>query len=187
MIKPKLSYANVAATLALVFSMTGGAMAAHHYLITSTKQISPKVVKALKGKTGKAGPAGPQGIPGKDGAVGKEGKEGKEGMPGAAVAYAHIEPNGTLDASESKNIAPTNVVREGTGFYCFKNLPFTVKNVQATIDYNGTSNGENLQILTNVPGTEICEGPGQAGVFIGKVISSSSTIGVDTGFYVMFN
>ncbi|MGH2880242.1 MAG: hypothetical protein ACRDK4_11630 [Solirubrobacteraceae bacterium] len=76
MIKPKLSYANVTATLALFFAMTGGALAAHHYLITSTKQISPKVVKALKGKTG---PAGPQGIPGKDGAAGKDGKEGPLG------------------------------------------------------------------------------------------------------------
>jgi hypothetical protein len=74
MFKPKLSYANVAATLALVFSMTGGAMAAHHYLITSTKQISPKVVKALKGKTGKTGPAGPQGPAGSPGAPGAPGQ-----------------------------------------------------------------------------------------------------------------
>ena len=33
----RLSYANVAATLALVFSMTGGAMAANHYLVESTE------------------------------------------------------------------------------------------------------------------------------------------------------
>lgn len=83
MIKPKLSYANVAATLALFFAMTGGALAAHHYLITSTKQISPKVISALKGKTGKTGPAGPQG---KEGLSGKEGKEGKQGEPGPLIA-----------------------------------------------------------------------------------------------------
>lgn len=71
MFKPKLTYANVAATLALVFSMTGGAMAAHHYLITSTKQISPKVIKALKGNVGKTGPAGPQGPAGTPGAPGQ--------------------------------------------------------------------------------------------------------------------
>jgi hypothetical protein len=82
MIKPKLSYANIAATLALFFAMTGGALAAHHYLITSTKQISPKVISALKGKTGKTGPAGPQGLPGKEGAAGKEGKEGAAGKEG---------------------------------------------------------------------------------------------------------
>lgn len=43
----RLSYANVAATLALVFSMSGGALAATHYLINSTKQINPKVLKKL--------------------------------------------------------------------------------------------------------------------------------------------
>ena len=31
-----LSYANVAATLALILVMSGGALAASHYLITST-------------------------------------------------------------------------------------------------------------------------------------------------------
>ena len=43
-----MTYANVAATLALVFAMSGGAPAANHYLITSTNQISPKVLKELK-------------------------------------------------------------------------------------------------------------------------------------------
>ena len=42
----RLSYANVAMTLALVFAMSGGAYAASKYVITSTKQISPKVLKA---------------------------------------------------------------------------------------------------------------------------------------------
>ncbi len=46
-----LSYANVTATLALVFAMTGGAFAANHYLLTSTKQISPKVLKQLTNQT----------------------------------------------------------------------------------------------------------------------------------------
>jgi hypothetical protein len=47
--KPRLSYANVIATLALVFSMTGGAMAAQHYLINSTSQINPAVLGTLRG------------------------------------------------------------------------------------------------------------------------------------------
>ena len=54
--------------MALVFAMAGGAAAASHYLITSSKQISPKVLKELKtpgakGATGAAGPAGPTGRP----------------------------------------------------------------------------------------------------------------------------
>jgi hypothetical protein len=43
----RLSYANVVATLAFVLAMSGGALAATHYLITSTKQISPRVLKKL--------------------------------------------------------------------------------------------------------------------------------------------
>jgi hypothetical protein len=73
-----LNYANVVATLALLFAMSGGALAAHHYLISSTKQIKPSVLKSLKGNTGKTGPAGPGGPAGKEGTPGKEGPPGKD-------------------------------------------------------------------------------------------------------------
>src|SRR5580704_14733481 len=90
-IRRRLTYANVAMTLALVFAMSGGAYAAGRYVITSTKQISPKVLKSLQGKAGKAGaqgaagsqgPAGPAGAKGETGGPGKEGPEGKEGSAG---------------------------------------------------------------------------------------------------------
>ncbi|HWF31498.1 MAG TPA: hypothetical protein VG188_02960 [Solirubrobacteraceae bacterium] len=42
-----LTYANVTATLALVFAMSGGALAAKHYLVTKTTQISPTVLKSF--------------------------------------------------------------------------------------------------------------------------------------------
>jgi hypothetical protein len=83
-----LNYANVVATLALLFAMSGGALAATHYLVNSTKQINPKVLRRLRGKTGSAGPQGPTGsqgltgIPGPGGAQGKEGTRGKEGVEG---------------------------------------------------------------------------------------------------------
>src|ERR1700691_2818921 len=80
-----LNYANVVATLALVFAMSGGALAAKHYLINSTKQINPKVLKKLKGNTGKTGAIGPQG---KEGPAGKEGLAGKEGAAGAGPAFS---------------------------------------------------------------------------------------------------
>jgi hypothetical protein len=51
----RLSYANVVVTLALVFAMSGGAFAAGRYLITSTKQIKPSVLKQLQGKAGAIG------------------------------------------------------------------------------------------------------------------------------------
>jgi hypothetical protein len=73
------------ATFALVFAMTGGAYAAKRYLITSSKQISPSVLKSLKGATGKAGPAGPAGPAGSGGA-GPAGPAGPQGAAGAAGA-----------------------------------------------------------------------------------------------------
>ena len=103
----KFTYANVAATLALVFSMTGGALAASHYLVNSTKQINPKVLKALKGAkgpkgaagaAGAAGPAGPAGSPGAAGVTGATGRQGSagqsvEGEPGEpGTCGCHTDP-----------------------------------------------------------------------------------------------
>ena len=101
-----LSYANVAATLALVFSMTGGALAAKHYLISSTKQISPKVLKKLKGATGKTGP---QGVPGLTGPAGKEGSP-------ATTLLAAVKANG--EATRAKGLVGSS--KNGTGEYKLK-------------------------------------------------------------------
>jgi hypothetical protein len=78
-LRKRFTLSNVLMTFALVFAMTGGAYAAGKYVITSTKQISPKVLKSL---VGKAGAAGKEGAPGKEGPAGKEGASGKEGTPG---------------------------------------------------------------------------------------------------------
>lgn len=48
-VRKRLTYANVAMTLALVFAMSGGAYAAKKYVISSTKQIKPSVLKQLQG------------------------------------------------------------------------------------------------------------------------------------------
>jgi Collagen triple helix repeat (20 copies) len=118
-----LSPATVIAGLALVFAMTGGAYAAKKYLITSTKQISPSVLKALQGKAGvggapgaagvqgSAGPVGPAGTngtngekggQGEKGAVGATGKEGKTGATGAtgasgATGFTETLPSGKTE------------------------------------------------------------------------------------------
>jgi hypothetical protein len=81
-IRRHLSYANVAATLALVLSMSGGALAASHYLVTSTKQISPNVMRSLKGRQGRRGAYGPTGATGTTGTTGARGITGPTG-PGA--------------------------------------------------------------------------------------------------------
>jgi len=83
----RLTYANVTATLALVFSMSGGALAANHYLIGSAKQINPKVLKSLKGKTGKTGAAGAAGTAGAPGAKGLQGIPGEVGPRGPSNGF----------------------------------------------------------------------------------------------------
>jgi hypothetical protein len=77
-----LSYANVTATLALVFAMSGGALAASHYVINSTKQINPKILKALKGRTGPHGAIGAAGAKGAAGSRGSSGATGSQGPTG---------------------------------------------------------------------------------------------------------
>jgi hypothetical protein len=107
LIRRHLTYANVVATMALLFAMGGSALAADQfaspaktkskeftappkskefsYLITSISQISPRVQADLKGTegVGPAGPAGATGTPGTPGAPGSQGTPGLSGTPGS--------------------------------------------------------------------------------------------------------
>jgi len=109
-----LSYANVIATVALVFAMSGGALAASRYLINSTKQINPKVLKKLRGLAGapgaggKEGPPGKEGAPGKEGSVGKEGSRGTEGPAGIGPALGAFH-NGSVLVTSTEPGNPTVV------------------------------------------------------------------------------
>lgn len=76
------------ALLALFIALGGTAFATTHYLITSTTQISPKVLTKLKGKTGHAGPRGRAGTTGAPGAPGAAGAAGAAGAPGLSTGAA---------------------------------------------------------------------------------------------------
>jgi hypothetical protein len=92
-----VTYANVAATLALVFSMSSGALAAKHYLITSTSQIKPTVLRSLRGQEGPRGLAGLQGPPGPQGLPGLAGGEADLSKLCSAIQIAPIQlSEGTL-------------------------------------------------------------------------------------------
>jgi hypothetical protein len=136
-----LSYANVTATLALVLAMSGGAMAAKHYLISSTKQISPKVLKKLKGNTGARGPAGAAGAPGTPGAPGAKGENGSNFTPGT-----------TLKSGET--ISGSWAVAGGTGDWLASTVQFRIPLATAPTETELIEKGSAY--------TSKCPGPGKA-------------------------
>jgi hypothetical protein len=130
-IRRHLSYANVAATLALVFAMSGAALAANQVLITSTNQISHKVLKKLKGNSGAKGAKGATGATGTAGETGERGPShaysnfaagtGEELVTYVSVPAGKYVINGSGEAQvESSQSAPglvyCKVLAGGTAF-----------------------------------------------------------------------
>jgi hypothetical protein len=115
-IRRYLNYANIVATLALVFAMSGGALAAKRYLITSTNQISPRVLRKLKvthkaGSTrrGSAGPKGPEGEEGEEGEKGEKGAEGAQGAPAPTTLPAGQSESGYYALAPGASSIATDV------------------------------------------------------------------------------
>jgi hypothetical protein len=154
-IRNRLTYANIAATLALLFAMTGGAYAANKFLITSTKQISPKVLKSLKGTNGKngaAGPAGPAGAAGA-GTPGPAGPQGPAGPAGAPGAKGETGPAGAA-GPEGK---PGKEGAEGLeGLPGKEGSPWTAK---GTLPKGATETGAWSAMAYGVPHEEFVESP----------------------------
>lgn len=103
--------------------MSGGALAAGHYLINSTRQINPKVLKQLRGArgatgasgapgaTGPGGPAGKEGTPGKDGTAGKEGPPGASASSSIATSFVQVTFSKGISLEENETL----VLRTKTG------------------------------------------------------------------------
>ena len=179
-----LKYANIVATIALFFSLSGGALAATHYLITSTKQISPNVLNALKGRHGPEGPQGPTGPNGAPGTAGRVGPQGPTGAPGSASAFAHINVDGSVDATHSKNVVSTNVVQVGVSGYCFFGLNPAPANVVATADAADPQSDDK----------EIVTGLGTGGAYAGCPVGTQAYVltrvkgsNAKSAFFVTFN
>ncbi len=120
-LRRRLSYANVAATLALALSMSGVAVAAHGYIVSSTGQLTNKVVKTIKhhGAKGKKGPngyRGPTGLEGVQGALGVTGPQGflgpQQAGPRGPAGPAGKErgPTGTAGAPGGATAIPFSAV-----------------------------------------------------------------------------
>jgi len=105
--RPRASYANVVATLALVIAVAGGTAYAAgkiHYLIRSTKQIKPSVLRSLRGATGPAGAVGPAGPAGPD-----------SGAAGGALGGSYPDPTLGDGVVGSAQINPAQVQTRVSG------------------------------------------------------------------------
>lgn len=107
-IRRHLNATSALAVLALVLAMTGGAWAAKRFVITSVRQLSPSVRKALKGANGVNGTDGKGGAPGAPGAqgpAGAAGSRGETGPPGSEGKEGPAGKNG-LDGTNGQNGSP---------------------------------------------------------------------------------
>ncbi|MGV1047748.1 MAG: hypothetical protein ACOYD4_04380 [Solirubrobacterales bacterium] len=174
----------VISVIALVFAMSGGALAAKDHLQGS----GPDQAEASKGaKNGaKKIKRGPRGKPGAAGPQGPVGPVGPVGPQGSAVAYAHVNSNATLDSANSSGV--TSVARFtgfSTGFYCLYGS-FTPKSAVATIDYAQSSGNEYVQdvgLSSVVGGCPASSAPAVAIVLIRKPTDASLQ---NAGFYIQF-
>jgi hypothetical protein len=106
---------SIIAVLALFVALGGTAYATKHYLITSTKQIKPSVLKKLKGKPGKNGTNGTNGTNGSNGAAGAA--NGYTDQHPAAGTYIPLEEQPTvvsvLNLPAGKYVVQADVHLEG--------------------------------------------------------------------------
>jgi hypothetical protein len=178
-----LSYANVVATIALFVALGGGAYAAVTITGKNVKDgsltgkdiknesirsgdIDNGSLKRVDFETGDV-PVGPQGVkgdkgdPGTPGAKGDPGTPGTPGTPGgpgggAAIAYARVNSNGTVDESRSFNVTNANVIKTPGNMYCFYGLAQQPKIAVASVDWNGSGTGYLLETSTAPDTTTEC-------------------------------
>ena len=176
----RINPATVLAVIALVLALGGTAVAAKRYLITTTKQISPKALKeigalAAKGANGaqvvpgSEGTPGPRGEKGDRGEKGERGERGPSGPPGEAIGstggeigWAVVTGEGTLVRASDPAITASRVPEAEDGAYLV-HFP---------------SNVSNCAFQATVAGSIGVPSPGY--VTVGKSLTSEETVLVQT-------
>jgi hypothetical protein len=128
------------------------------------------------------GALGPRGDKGD---AGTNGTNGTNGMPGAAIAYAHVLANGTIDTTDSKNVTNANVTLDTftvPSAFCFHDLTFSFHNVVVVAGWDGLgSTGTFAQGAVGDPAGD-CTSVGQA-----IVVTQTTSAFTPADFYIIFN
>jgi hypothetical protein len=132
----------------------------------------------LRGPAGARGPQGAQGLPGPAGA---------SGAPGSALAFAHVNANGTIDAANSENVVAGP--KPSAGIYC---LDVTAgrapRNAVATIDISGADFRDPIALTLVLASVRTqCPAPSDALVATGNWTPPTNPVLADRPFYVVFN
>jgi Collagen triple helix repeat (20 copies) len=174
------------AVLVAVLTVTSGAFAAHHYLITSSSQIkngavsltdlSPAARNALQGQQGANGAAGPQGPKGDTGATGAQGPQGAKGVSGYEVRTWRYSKD---DANS--DMGPGYV---GVGSGAIATVACSPNKVAIGGGYRFTSEDE-----TGFNSQAVSDGSGVVASFPGRMDWSTNTVkpGDNSGWIVQVN
>lgn len=103
----------------------------------TSSEVLTALSSAVEGDPGAQGPKGDS-VTGPQGQQGDQGGQGATGPRGAALAFAHVNANGTTNAART---TPNAVVVKPDGFniYCIAVTDGTVRNVVATPDLTDSS------------------------------------------------
>ncbi len=155
------SPAFVLACLALFVALGGTAAAAHHFLITSTTQIKPSVLRTLHGATGRPGASGATGPAGPQGPAGAQGPAGPSNLSALTIVRAHdllVKP--TKEATSIATCPAGSHVLSGGEYSGFA----TRNGSEMSADHQSW-----IVLVTNLSGIEVnleaiayCAGAGQA-------------------------
>jgi hypothetical protein len=110
--KRKISASMLVAVVALFVALGGVATAASKYIITSSRQIAPGVLKQMT----KHGPRGLRGPKGATGATGADGATGTAGTPGA-TGVAHVSYVTSTLSVAADSVSPVQTTLCPSGSY----------------------------------------------------------------------